>query len=124
MAEQDRNPAGAAARPGALSLSIKEKAILLAAYMPFLKGGGLFIPTTKTYKLGDEIFMLISLMAEPTKHPVAGKVVWITPAGAQGSRAQGVGVQFSGDDAGTAVRNSIEALVAGQVKSARPTHTM
>jgi type IV pilus assembly protein PilZ len=122
MAEQDRS--SAAARPGALSLNIKEKAILLAAYMPFLKGGGLFIPTTKSYKLGDEIFMLITLMGDPSKYPVAGKVVWISPAGAQGNRAQGVGVQFSPDDAGILVRNKIEGLVAGQTKVARPTHTM
>jgi type IV pilus assembly protein PilZ len=121
MAEQDRSPA---TRPGALSLNIKEKAILLAAYMPFLKGGGLFIPTTKSYNLGDEIFMLISLMGDANKYPVAGKVVWISPAGAQGNRAQGVGVQFPPDDAGAVVRNKIEGLVAGQTKAPRPTHTM
>ena len=122
MAEHEKS--SAAARPGALSLNIKEKAILLAAYMPFLKGGGLFIPTTKSYKLGDEIFMLITLMGDPSKYPVAGKVVWISPAGAQGNRAQGVGVQFSIDDAGVAVRNKIETLVAGQTGAPRPTHTM
>jgi len=49
-------------RPGAISLNIKEKSILYAAYMPFVKGGGIFIPTARSYKLGDEIFMLISLM--------------------------------------------------------------
>ncbi|HYD33587.1 MAG TPA: pilus assembly protein PilZ, partial [Methylophilaceae bacterium] len=32
-------------KPGVLSLAIKEKAALYAAYMPFVKGGGLFIPT-------------------------------------------------------------------------------
>jgi type IV pilus assembly protein PilZ len=122
MTEQDRN--SFTSRPGALSLNIKEKAILLAAYMPFLKGGGLFIPTTKSYKLGDEIFMLISLMGDPNKYPVAGKVVWISPAGAQSNRAQGVGVQFAQDDAGIAIRSKIETLIAGQANAPRPTHTM
>jgi len=40
-------------RPGVLSLSIKEKSALFAAYMPFIKGGGLFIPTNKQYKMGE-----------------------------------------------------------------------
>ncbi len=35
-----------------LSLSFKEKAALHAAYMPFLHGGGLFIPTYKPLKMG------------------------------------------------------------------------
>ena len=55
--------------------------MLYAAYMPFIKNGGLFIPTNKSYKLGDEVFMLLNLMDEQEKIPVAGKVVWITPKG-------------------------------------------
>lgn len=66
-------------RNGILSLTIKDKSVLYAAYMPFIKNGGLFIPTNKSYKLGDEVFMLLNLMDEPEKIPVAGKVVWITP---------------------------------------------
>ena len=112
------------ARPGALSLNIREKAILYAAYMPFLKGGGIFIPTTKHYRLGDEIFMLIGLMGDPNKIPVAGKVVWITPAGSQANKAQGVGVQFAQDEGGIAARAKIEELLGSQLKINRPTHTM
>ena len=44
----------AVARPTVLSLAIKEKAALYAAYMPFLKNGGMFVPTNKPYKIGDE----------------------------------------------------------------------
>jgi type IV pilus assembly protein PilZ len=112
------------ARPGALSLNIREKAILFAAYMPFLKGGGIFIPTTKHYRLGDEIFMLIGLMGDTNKIPVAGKVVWITPAGTQANKAQGIGVQFGEDEGGVAARNKIAELLGGQSKINRPTHTM
>ena len=112
------------ARPGVLSLSIKEKSALFAAYMPFLKGGGIFIPTTKAYRLGDEVFMLLSLMDDPNKLPVAGKVIWITPPGSQGNKTQGVGVQFSANESGAAARNKIEGLLGGSMKSTRPTHTM
>ncbi len=115
-------PIGGGARNGILSLTIKDKAVLYAAYMPFVKNGGMFIPTNKSYKLGDEVFMLLSLMDEPEKIPVAGKVVWVTPKGAQGNRAAGIGVQFSDQD-NTAI-NKIETYLAGMLNSDKPTHTM
>lgn len=111
-----------AGRTGILNLNIKDKAVLYAAYMPFIKNGGMFIPTNKAYKLGDEVFMLLSLMEEPEKIPVAGKVVWITPKGAQGNRAAGIGVQFADNEAN--VRNVIETYLAGGLASDRPTHTL
>ena len=112
-----------AARPGMLSLSIKDKASLYAAYMPFVTNGGLFIPTTKQYDLGDEVFMLLTLMEDNERLPVAGKIIWITPQGAQGNRSAGIGVQFSFQDKG-ATRNKIETHLAGAMKSDRITHTM
>jgi type IV pilus assembly protein PilZ len=114
---------GMAPRQGILSLTIKDKSALYAAYMPYIKGGGLFIPTKKSYQLGEEVFMLLTLMDETEKIPVAGKIVWITPQGAQGNRAAGIGVQFSDQDDGVA-RNKIEGYLAGALESDRPTHTM
>ncbi len=110
------------ARNGILSLTIRDKAVLYAAYMPFIKNGGLFIPTNKQYNLGDEVFMLLNLMDEPEKIPVAGKVAWITPKGAQGNRAAGIGVQFDGED--DTANRKIENYLAGALESDRPTHTM
>ncbi len=112
------------AKPGAISLNIKDKAILYAAYMGYVKGGGIFIPTARPYKLGDEIFMLISLSDDPTRLPVAGRVVWVTPAGCHGNRVQGVGVQFKEDESGVQARRRIEGLLGGHLQSARPTHTL
>lgn len=110
-------------RQGILSLAIKDKSALYSAYMPYVKNGGLFIPTNKPYQLGDEVFMLLTLMEEPEKIPVAGRVVWITPKGAQSNRIMGIGVQFSDTDGG-AVRNKIETYLAGALSAERPTHTM
>ena len=106
-----------------LSFVIKDKTALYAAFMPFVKNGGLFIPTSKRYQLGDEIFLLLRLMDEPERIPVAGKVVWVTPVGAEGNRAVGVGIQFSDQDKGIA-RRKIEDFLAGMLASERPTHTM
>jgi type IV pilus assembly protein PilZ len=106
-----------------LSFAIKDKTALYASFMPFIRNGGLFIPTTKRYQLGDEIFLLLQLMDEPDRIPVAGKVIWVTPPGAEGNRAVGVGVQFSEQDKGVA-RRKIEEYLVGVLSSERPTHTM
>ena len=110
-------------QPGILTLNIKDKSALYVAYMPFVKNGGLFIPTEKSYKLGDEVFILLTLMDSAERLPVAGKVVWVTPRGAQNKRQQGIGVQFSTQDLG-ATQKKIETALAGALGSDRPTHTM
>ena len=105
-----------------LTLTIKDKSVLNGAYMSFLQNGGLFVPTTKQYRLGDQIFLLLTLMDEPEKLPVAGRVVWITPAGAQGNRQAGIGIEFSEEDAGITAK--IENYLAGLLTSERVTHTL
>ncbi len=115
--------AGGAPRQGILSLTIKDKAALYAAYMPFVSNGGLFIPTNKSYNLGEEVFMLLTLMDDKERLPVAGKIIWITPPGAQGNKSAGIGVQFGAQDNGQ-TRTKIETYLAGALKSDRATHTM
>ena len=115
---------GAAPRQGILSLAIKDKGALFNAYMPFVRGGGLFVPTAKRYNLGDEVFILLSLMDEKDRMPVAGKVIWITPPGAQGNRMAGIGVQFNDSSDGEAARTKIESILAGILGSDKPTYTM
>ena len=110
-------------KQGILSLTIRDKSALYAAYMPFVKNGGLFIPTSKAYQLGDEVFMLLTLMEEKEKMPIAGRIVWVTPKGAQGNRTAGIGVQFSALDKGQ-TKNKIENYLAAALKSERQTHTM
>ncbi len=111
------------AKPGLLTLTIKDKSALYLAYMPFIRNGGLFIPTNSPYQLGDEVFMLLNLMGEEEKIPVAGHVVWLTPKGAQGKRAAGIGVQFSEQDNG-ATRHKIDNYLAGALGGEKPTHTL
>ena len=61
---------GAPRQQGILNLAIKDKSALYSAYMPFVKNGGLFIPTNKPYLLGDEVFILLQLMESPERLPV------------------------------------------------------
>src|SRR5499425_2272706 len=123
MADKSQSGAGVAGA-GVLSHNIREKAALYAAYMPYLRGGGIFIPTSRQYQLGEEVFMLLSLMDDPNRIAVQGKVVWITPEGVQGNRTQGIGVQFTQDDTGATARATIEQILGETLASTRPTHTM
>ena len=113
----------ATSRPTVISLAIREKAGLYVAYMPFITGGALFVPTTRAASLGDDLFVLLTLLDDTTRFAVPGKVVWITPAGSTG-RQQGLGIQFARNEAGDQVRKRIEELIGGALKSSRPTHTV
>jgi len=112
------------ARQGILTLALKDKNALYTAFLSFVKGGGIFVPTPKRYNLGDEVFVLMTLPESSERLPVAGKVVWITPAGAQGNRPAGIGVQFADSAEGEAARGKVEALLAGITNSDKPTGTM
>lgn len=118
VAEAEKKPV----KHGILSLSIKDKAVLYASYMPFLKNGGLFIPTSRHYEIGNEVFMLLKLLDEGERIPVAGTIVWITPPFAQDRRAAGIGIQFK--DVQGQVRRKIETFLAGNLNSDKPTNTM
>lgn len=106
-----------------INCSFTSQASLYLAYMPFVKGGGLFIRTNHVYHLGDEVTISLKLMDEEEVHSIAGKVVWITPKGAQGNKPPGIGVQLMGDNA-RYLCNKIETYLAGMLKSAQITDTI
>ncbi len=62
-------------------------------------------------------------MGEADKIPVAGKVIWMTPKGAQGKRMAGIGVQFREQDNGD-TQKKIDNYLAGALGGDKPTHTM
>ncbi|MEO6103109.1 MAG: PilZ domain-containing protein [Pseudoxanthomonas sp.] len=118
-------PTGAGgARQGILSLVVKDKAQLYNAYMPYIKQGGIFVPTPRRYFIGDEVFLLLTLPDSSERLPVAGRVCWVTPTGAQGNRMAGIGVQFADTAEGEQVRSKIETVLAGTLNADQPTQTM
>ena len=114
----------AVARPSVIQLVFREKGALYAAYIPMLTDGGLFVPTQRPYKLGEDIYLLLSLPDDPQRYPVAGKVAWITPANASGGRTQGVGVRFPADDKTRQLKIKIEEVLGTQISSSKPTQTV
>ncbi len=116
--------AAATARPSVVQLAIKEKAALYAAYIPLFSEGGVFIPTARDYKLGDDVYVLLTLPEDTQRYPVAGKVAWVTPGRAAGNRTQGVGVRFPSDEKSRLLKLKIEEILGAHLASDRPTQTI
>ena len=106
-----------------ISITIKDKQALYMSYMPFVKNGGLFVPTKKDYNLGDEMFLLVTVMDEEEPLEISGKVVWVSPPGALANKPRGIGLQFLGDTAKETSR-LIESKLGASVSLTHPTHTM
>ena len=117
-------PTPASARPAVIQLVFRERGALYAAYMPLLTDGGLFVPTPRDYKLGEDIYLLLSLPDDPQRFPVAGKVAWITPMNASGGRTQGVGVRFPNDEKSRQLKARIEEVLGTSISSSKPTQTL
>lgn len=111
-------------RPSVIQLSIKEKAALYAAYIPLFTDGGIFIPSTRDYRIGDDVYVLLSLPDDPQRYPVAGKVAWVTPAKAAAGRTQGVGIRFPADEKSRQLKLKIEEILGSSLGSDRPTQTI
>ena len=111
-------------RPSVMQLAIKEKAALYAAYIPLFADGGIFVPTTRDYRLGDDVYVLLTLPDDPQRYPVAGRVAWVTPERASGNRTQGVGIQFPKDPKSVELKVKIEQILGTALSSEKPTQTV
>jgi type IV pilus assembly protein PilZ len=124
MSETKPTPTAAPPRPSVIQLAIKDKSALYAAYMNTFTEGGIFIPTAREYRLGDFVYVLLSLPDDPQRYPVAGKVAWVTPPKAAGGRTQGVGVLFPKDEKSRALKAKIEEILSSHLSSDRTTQTI
>ena len=111
-------------RPSVMQLAIKEKAALYAAYIPMFAEGGVFVPTQRESRLGDDVYVLLTLPDEPQRYPVAGRVAWITPARASGNRTQGIGIQFPKDEKSAELKAKIENILGAALSSDKATQTV
>ena len=117
-------PEALSQRPGVFTLVIRSKAALYAAWIPLLRGGGIFLPSTRSHSLGEEVLILLTLLDDPNKIPLQGSVAWINPAHSTGNRPQGIGVQLHDSEVGRELKKKVEGLLAGALQSSRPTHTL
>lgn len=105
-----------------LTLSVANKAELYRAYMPFLKRGGIFVPTADAMTMGDEVLLLLTVLDQGERFAVEGTVSWITPVGASNKRRAGVGVHFN--EGTSNPRAKLEAFLGAALSADRPTETL
>ena len=106
-----------------IKLSLKTKQDLYMANMPFVRDGGIFIATREDYSLGQQVQIELDLIDETDPLSVEARIVWKTPAGAQGNLLPGIGVQFTSKE-GHKINKTIEHYLAGMDELDDPTDTM
>ena len=104
------------AKEKTITYIIKEPLELNMFYMPFIKDGGIFIPTpTKEYMLGDSVILSLQIPGKKDDAVIEGKVVWITPENALHHVLPGIGLQFVGANA-KASKTLIESQLDSKVE--------
>ena len=115
---------GGGGRASVIQLAFKDKGSLYAAYIPMFMDGGIFVPTPRDYRLGEDVYLLLTLPDDSQRYPVAGKVAWLTPPNASGGRSQGVGVRFPSDEKTRLIKLKIEESLGTSISSSKPTQTI
>lgn len=110
--------------PGAGLLRLRLNSIgdLQNCYMPFVRGGGLFLRDEDAYAPGDRVFLLIRLPQEDRPEAVAAQVSWITPANEQTGLLKGTGFRFC--DNNSRLREQIESLLSQESREEVRGHTL
>lgn len=111
-------------RPSVLQAIFNNHRDLYAAYIPLFTRGGIFIPTTREFQLGDAIYLLLVLPDDAEAFALVGRVGWITPEGAGGQRRAGIGVSFPATAEAAQARARIEQHLAALLASETPTLTL
>ncbi len=105
--------------PSVLQLALKEKGLCtLHTFLCLLKAVSLWRP--REFRLGDDVYVLLTLPEDTQRYPIAGKVGWVTPAGAGGNRTQGIGVRFPKDEKSQQLKAKIEQILGTAIASKDP----
>lgn len=107
------------------TVNITDKKELYRCYMPFIKGGGLFIPFNDEVGPnqifpGQTIFVVFSMLDIKGKTPFSGKVIWINRGGMQ----KGYGIALGNNPAIKALKDSIELSISDLMQKKDATYTI
>jgi type IV pilus assembly protein PilZ len=101
---------------------------LYKSYMPFVQGGGVFVPSEDRYSLGDQCLLVLKV-PDHDELSIVSYVVWIVPTSTNplgsmrgGRWTRGVGLRFTGTE-GVQARSLIEKMLGRQLGSTQPTFT-
>lgn len=101
-----------------LSYQFADLVALKKAFMPFVRDGGIFIPTTEKFHLGELVQLTIQLPNHEKPFAFTGEIIWITPPSAQSENRAGVGIQCSGHEGETFQKKARELLAELKEESA------
>lgn len=104
---------------------INDKKELYRCYMPFIAGGGIFIPfnedvTPNKVIPGQKMLILFSMLESKQKIPIQGKVVWINKTGI----TKGYGVAFGDSAPMRALKENIESNITDLMAKKEATYTL
>lgn len=108
---------------GIITCAIEDIETLYKSYLPFVVNGGIFVPSNRPHKIGEDVFVAFTLPESNERFPLNGKVMWINHK-TIGSRPAGFAVQFGSDPNSTRIKNEVERLLAGKMDSPQATYTM
>lgn len=98
-----------------ISVAIADKSALHASYMPFIKDGGIFVPTTQRFGLHDEVILQLRLVEEGKKLLIPGRVIWISTGMGHRGTSPGIGLQFTGEHRAR-IKQFLEEILGELVK--------
>jgi type IV pilus assembly protein PilZ len=110
-------------RSGIITCNIAHIQTLYSSYLSFVANGGIFVPSTRGYNIGDDVFVAFTLPGSNDRFPLNGKIIWVNDKGTTAKPA-GFALQFGTDINSQKMKNEIERQLAGMVESDRPTYTM
>jgi type IV pilus assembly protein PilZ len=110
-------------KPSLLQFALRDLPTLYVSYIPLLKNGGIFVPTSRPYSLGDKMYLSLTLPYDSKKYTLPCTVVWINPVGVSGGAAPGVGLHFPEDTEAQVVHQKILDLLSRIEKAPSYTHT-
>ena len=92
-----------------LNVAITDKKELSKSYMPFVRGGGLFIvlPEVTDYQVGNKVFVMLKLFVE-SKKPISAKIIWVMRTGPN----RGIGINLGEGGPGKTIKDFIETSIA------------
>ena len=107
-------------KKGVIKLKVNDLRELYQLYMPFIEGCGIFYPTSNEYKMGQDVFVFLSMPEEVGKFAISGRVVWQNPKIKSGRRVPGIGIQLIGREV-TKIREAIEHGLGKMLTTGLPT---
>lgn len=108
---------------GVITCNIPDLDTLYKSYLGFVSEGGIFVPSSKAHKMGEDVFVAFTLPGSKERYPLNGKIVWLNQKGTA-TRPAGFGIQFGKDMVAQRMKNEVERLLAGQTENDRPTYTL